>query len=71
MAYGYLLDLHKLIDQRLSEAGQLVENTENDPGEIRFHEGRIEILSDFKDFLTENLSPKLPRRIRESYFGMK
>jgi len=71
MAYGYLLDLHKLIDQRLSEAGQSVENTENDPGEIRFHEGRIEILSVFKDFLTENLNPKLPRRIRESYFGMK
>ncbi|MEE9118491.1 MAG: hypothetical protein V3U02_07850 [Calditrichia bacterium] len=71
MAYGYLLDLHKLIDQRLSEAGQSVENTENDPGERRFHEGRIEILSVFKDFLTENLNTKLPRRIRESYFGMK
>jgi len=68
MAYDYLLDLHQLIDQRLTEAGQSVENTENDPGEIRFHEGRIEILSDIKDFLTENLNPKLPRRIRESYF---
>ena len=71
MAYDYLLDLHQLIDQRLAEAGQSVENTENDPGEIRFHEGRIEILSDIKEFLTENLNPKLPRRIRESYFGMK
>jgi hypothetical protein len=71
MAYDYLLDLHQLIDQRLTEAGQSVENTENDPGEIRFHEGRIEILSDIKEFLTENLNPKLPRRIRESYFGMK
>lgn len=71
MAYDYLLDLHQLIDQRLTEAGQSVENTENDPGEIRFHEGRIEILSDIKEFLTKNLNPKLPRRIRESYFGMK
>jgi len=71
MAYDYLLDLHQLIDQRLTEAGQSVENTENDPGEIRFHEGRIEILSDIKEFFTENLNPKLPRRIRESYFGMK
>ncbi len=70
MAYGYLLDLHKLIDQRLSEAGQSIENAENDPGEIRFHKGRIEILSDFKDFLIKNLNPKLPRRIRESYFGI-
>ena len=23
------------------------------------------------DFLTKNLNPKLPRRLRESYFGMK
>lgn len=67
MAYGYLLDLHQLIDQGLAEAGQSVDNTK-DAGEIRFYEGRIEILSDFKVFLTENLSPKLPRRIRESYF---
>ena len=52
MAYGYLLDLHQLIDQRLAEAGQAVDNTKDDPGEIRFHEGRIEILSDFKVFLT-------------------
>lgn len=42
MAYGHLLDLHELIDQRLAEAGQSVDNTKDDPGEIRFHEGRIE-----------------------------
>ena len=39
-----MLDLHQLIDQRLAEAGQAVKNNENDPGEKRFHEGRIEIL---------------------------
>ncbi len=71
MAYIYLLDLHQLIDQRLAEAGHLVDNTTNNPGEIRFHQGRIAVLSDFKDFLTENLNPKLPRRIRESHWGMK
>lgn len=71
MAYVYLLDLHQLIDQRLAEAVQFVDNAANNPGEIRFHQGRIEILSDFKDFLTKNLNPKLPRRVRESYFGMK
>ena len=71
MAYIYLLELYQLIDQRLAEAGQAVKNNENDPGEKRFHEGRIEILLAFKSFLTENLNPKLPRRIRASYFGMK
>ena len=69
MAYVYLLDLHKFIDQRLAKAKQSVDSTEHDPSEKRFHEGRIEILSDFKVFLNENLNPKLPRRIREKYFG--
>ena len=71
MAYVYLIDLHKLIDQRLAEAVQFVDNTTNNPGEIEFQQGRIAILLDFRDFLTKNLNPKLPRRIRESYFGMK
>ncbi len=71
MAYSYLLDLHQLIDQSLAEAGQAVKNNANDPGEKRFHEGRIEVLSAFKDYLTEKLNPKLPRRIKASYFGMQ
>ena len=71
MAYVYLLDLHQLVDQRLAEAVQSVDDPANNPGEIRFHQGRIAILSDFKDFLTENLNPKLPRRIRKRYFELK
>ena len=71
MAYVYLTDLHQLIDQRLAEAAQFVDNTTNNSGEIRFHQGRIAILLDFKDFLSKNLNPKLPRRLKESYFGMK
>ncbi len=71
MAYVYLIDLHRLIDQRLADAAQLVDNTTNNAGEIRYHQGRISILLDFKDFLTKNLNPKLPRRMREAYFGKK
>lgn len=70
MAYVYLLDLHRLVDQRLAEAVQFVDNTTNNPGEIRFHQGRIAILSDFKDFLTEHLNPKLPRRMRENQYSL-
>ena len=69
MSYIYLLDLHHLIDQRLEEAGQRVEKMEYDPVETRYHRGRIEALIDFKAFLTENLNPKLPRRIRKTHFG--
>ena len=71
MAYVYLLDLHQLVDQRLAKADEIAENTTNNPGEIKFHQGRIAILLDLKKFLTEKLNPKLPRRFRESYFAMK
>jgi hypothetical protein len=72
MSYVYLLELHQLVDQRLAEADQSVDDITNNPGEIRFHQGRIAMLSDFKDFLTENLNPKLPRRIRKRYLeGLK
>ena len=42
MAYVYLIDLHRLIDQSLAEAAQLVDNTTNNAGEIRYHQGRIQ-----------------------------
>jgi hypothetical protein len=67
MAYIYLLDLYKLIDQRLEDAHSSIGELAGDPMEKKFHEGRIRALLDFKDYLTENLNPKLPRRIRQTY----
>ena len=71
MSYVYLLDLYKLVDQRLAEAGQSIDNTENNPGELRFREGQIDMLSDFKEFLIANLNPKLPKAIRNKLFSEK
>ena len=71
MSYVYLLGLHEFIDQRLAKAARSLEDTENGREEISFHKGRIEILSDFKIFLRKNFNHKLPRKIRESYFGTK
>ena len=65
MSYVYLLDLHKLINQRLTELRQLIDHNENDPEDNYFHKGQIDILSDFKEFLVEHLNPKLPKAIRE------
>lgn len=67
MAYTYLLDLYKLIDQRLEDANLSMGEPANDPKGKRFHEGRIKALLDFKDYLTQNMNPKLPRRIRQNY----
>ena len=67
MAYIHLLDIYKLIDQRIEEAtAALGKATGGDPIEKKYQEGRIKALSDFKAYLTQNFNPKLPRRIRQS-----
>ena len=65
MAYIYLLDIYKLIDQRIEDANAALANVSGDPNERKFQEGRIKALTDFKDYLTQNLNSRLPRRIRE------
>ena len=67
MAYIYLLDIYKLIDQRLEDANSSIGGLAEDPMATKFQEGRIRALSDFKDYLTKNLNPKLPGRIRKVY----
>jgi len=71
MAYVYLLDMHKFITQRLAVSKETLVNLNGDLAEKKYLEGRIRVLSDFQDFLTKNYIPKLPRRIREGYFGQK
>lgn len=66
MSYIYLLDLHRLIDRRIAEAEQMKQDAEKDSEMKKFHEGRIDILSDVKAFLIQNLNPKLPRALRKS-----
>jgi hypothetical protein len=65
MAYIYLLDIYKLIDQRIEDAKTNLERQSGDRNEKKYQEGRIKALMDFKAFLIKNFNPKLPRRIRE------
>ena len=65
MAYIYLLDIYKLIDQRIKDAKTNLESQSGDRNEKKYQEGRIKALMDFKAFLIQNFNPKLPRRIRE------
>ena len=69
MAYVYLLDLYKYIDERLGEAADGLDQADGDVAVGKFEQGRIDALTEFQDFLKENFNPKLPRRIRETYFG--
>ena len=66
MSYVYLLDLYQIINLRIEAANQLKNNITNDPGMIKFQEGRIEILSDINEFLINNLNPKLPHALRKA-----
>ena len=67
MAYIYLLDIYKLIDQRIEEAKTAMGKAAGgDPIEKKYQEGRIKALSDFKEYLVQDFNPKLPRRIRQS-----
>ena len=67
MAYVYLLDMNKFIEQRLARSKEALENLNGDPPDKKFIDGRTRVLMDFQDFLSENYIPKLPRRIREAY----
>ena len=71
MAYVYLLDLYKNIDERLGQATDGRDQANDDLSLEKFAQGRIDALTEFQEFLQENFNPKLPRRIRETYFGQK
>ena len=68
MAYVYLLDLYKYIEERLGEATDGLNKADGDVPIAKFEQGRIDALTEFQDYLKENFNPKLPRRIRETYF---
>ncbi len=69
MAYVYLLDMIKFVEQRIAVTKDAIEKLMDDPYERKFLDGRNAVLLDFQDFLRKNYIPRLPRRIRETYFG--
>lgn len=71
MAYVYLLDIYNYIEKRLSAASDGLEKSADDVIAAKFQKGRIDALTDFQHFLKKNFNPKLPRRIKDVYFGKK
>jgi hypothetical protein len=67
MSYTYLLDLYALIEERTGQASAKHTNGDLDELSAEFEKSRIEILQEFRAFLTENYNSKLPRRIRKNY----
>jgi hypothetical protein len=71
MAYVYLLDMYKFIEKRLADASEALGKTDGDSPGKSLQQGRIDTLRQFQEFLKENFNSRLPRRIRETYFGKK
>ena len=62
MAYTYLLDLYTLVEKEQARAkaaqGECGDNS-------LYHQGRSDLLEEFKVYLSDQLDDKLPRRIRK------
>lgn len=69
MAYVYLLDMTKFIEERITGARQALEDSNGSESAKQFLEGRTNALLDFQEFLEQNYIPKLPRRIKEAYLN--
>ncbi len=65
MAYIYLLNLYDDVDDRIKEMQLEISNNQDDPKKLQSFKGRIDILKEFKSFLSDNLNSKLPKRIRK------
>ena len=62
MAYTYLLNLYDEIEKRVQQINsQPAEETEK----YMYKQGRLDILKEFKQYLTDNMNNKLPKRIRK------
>lgn len=60
MSYRYLLDLYKVLDERISAAEVVVPGGKPDP----YQKGRQDCLVELKTFLREHYHSQLPRSIR-------
>ena len=66
MAYVYLLKLYEENEKRLQEIYLLSQQkTERSP----YQQGRIDLLKEFRVYLSDNMNNKLPKRIRKRLAG--
>jgi hypothetical protein len=62
MAYTYLLDLYKLADKERADAEKAMKESQLP---ALYHQGRMDLLAEFKTFISDHLDEKLPKRIRK------
>ena len=65
MAYTYLLNLYDEIEKKIKVIDLEKKTLKNGADSFHHDAGRLDILNQFKHFLSENLNDKLPKRIRK------
>ncbi|MCF6247512.1 MAG: hypothetical protein L3J69_09150 [Desulfobacula sp.] len=68
MAYIYLLNLYETIEERINQAkkpGHKSGTSKLQKADTQFHQGRIDLLNEFKSYLKDNMNEKLPKRLRK------
>jgi hypothetical protein len=63
MSHNYLFATHRFIEQRLVLVTAAYEKAEEGTDEKFFSEGRLVALKEFKDYISINVNPKLPKRL--------
>jgi hypothetical protein len=63
MSHNYLLATHDVIERRLALVTAVYEKAEEGSNDKLFAEGRLSALREFQEYLSENVDPKLPKRL--------
>lgn len=65
MSYTYLFNLYDEIEVLIDKSLAVINSETTASGDIRYHQGRVDILKEFKAYLSEQMNPKLPRRMQK------
>ena len=65
MVYNYLLDLYEALDLRKREIESDLSASFDSPEVSGYHQGRLTIINEFREFLKSSYHAKLPRRMQK------
>jgi hypothetical protein len=63
MSHNYLLATHDFIEQQRVLVAAVFNTAKEGTEDKRFAEGRLAALKEFREFLSRNVDPKLPKRL--------
>lgn len=63
MSHNYLFAIHNFIEEQLKLVTAAYEKAEDGTGEKFFAKGRLNALKEFREYLSQNVDPKLPKRL--------